>query len=279
MSASQRAAESRLLAAARTGNRRATEQILGSLSRTIYRFGMGFCRDPDQAEDLTQDVLQTLLAWLPRFRGESSLSTWAFTVARRVCVRRQRRLARMTSLEGRGGMKSRADASAGPAERMEQRELAMAIESAVSALPDQQREVVLLRDVEGLPASEVAAVLGIGERAVKSRLHRARLALRVMLAAHAAPVRRHVTQDEREPAKRCPDTALLLSRYLEGELDGQVCDRLAVHVAGCVACGEACESLRAVLGACRKWGTSPIPMAERQRIKLAVREAVRAMEA
>ena len=278
-SASQRESESRLIAAARKGNRRAAAQILESLSPTIYRFGMGFCRDPDQAEDLTQDVLQTLLAWLPRFRGESSLSTWAFTVARRVCVRRQRRMARMISLEGREDLYLRADASAGPAERLERRELAKAIESAVAALPKQQREVVVLRDVEGLPASEVAIVLGIGERAVKSRLHRARLALRVMLAPHAAPLGMRSVPDKRETANRCPDTALLLSRYLEGELDGQVCDRLAMHVAECAACSEACESLRVVLGACRRWGMSPIPAAERKRLQLAVREAVRAMVA
>ena len=272
-----KAEERRLLSAARTGDPRATEAMLESLALTIYRFGMGFCRDPHQAEDLTQDVLRTLLVWLPQFRGDSSLSTWAFTVARRACVRRRRRAQRMTSLEARTDLKSHPDTAAGPAETMERRELAGAIQAAIAALPPVQREVVLLRDVEGLPALEVARVLGIGERAVKSRLHRARLALRESLAPHAAPSRIRPVHPSGGPASRCPDTALLLSRYLEGELDGSVCDRLAAHVAGCAACGVACDSLREVLGACRTWGTAPIPKAEQQRVRVAVRAAVEAM--
>ncbi len=268
--APDRKAERRLLEAARRGERGATERLLAGLMGTVYRFGRGFCRNAEEAEDLTQDVLQTLLSSLSRFRGESSLSTWAFTVARRVCMRRKRRMARQTPLEMRPELRTRPSPQAGPAESAERRELATAIEHALAMLPPAHREVVLLRDVEGLKASEVARVLGIGERAVKSRLHRARLTLREALAPHAPTPPRSSSG-----TSRCPDTALLLSRYLEGELDSRVCDRLAAHVAGCGACTQACESLREALGACRSWGESPLPPPERNRVRQAIRRVIR----
>jgi RNA polymerase sigma-70 factor (ECF subfamily) len=269
-SATDRRAERELIRAARKGDRRAAEKLLGNLIGTVYRFGRGFCRNPEEAEDLTQDVLHALLAALPRFRGESALSTWAFTVARRVCARRKRRMARQAPLPERAD--TWASAEAGPLERAERHDLADAIQHALALLPPAHREVVMMRDVEGLPASEVARVLGIGERAVKSRLHRARLSLRESLAPHAVKPR------PAAEARRCPDTVRLLSRHLEGDLDGSICDRLAEHVAQCGRCASECESLREALGACRAWGNSRIPPAERERIRAQVRRAIRELE-
>ncbi len=236
-----------------------------------YRFSRGFCRDPHEAEDLAQDVMATLLRTLRSFRGDSSLSTWTYTVARRACGRRKQRLARQDA-----ALRREPDAAAGivrepePPRRLERRRLAAALEQAIAALPEEQREVVVLRDVEGLPASEVARIVGIGERAVKSRLHRARLALRETLAPHvpggAAP----------PPAERCPDTARLLSRYLEGDLSGSVCERMESHVTSCAGCAGACESLRAVLGACRTYGEQPVPPAVRRAVRAAVRDLLAA---
>jgi RNA polymerase sigma-70 factor (ECF subfamily) len=273
--AEARTAEARLLAAARQGDGAALEQLLERLGGTVQRFGQGFCRDRDEAQDLMQDVLRTLLRTLPSFRGESALSTWAHTVARRACARRKRRMARMSSLEDQPALLERPDPGRGPSEHAERRELGAAIDQAIAALPAHHREVVLLRDVEGLPAAEVAKVLGIGERAVKSRLHRARLTLRELLAPHAdAGVESGgVAGAER---KRCPDTVRLLSRHLEGELDSGVCGRLAQHVSGCASCGAACDALRQVLGACREWGERPLPDAEQRRVRDAIRIALAA---
>jgi RNA polymerase sigma-70 factor, ECF subfamily len=282
--AGKREAERRLLSAARSGDRRATEALLRSLSGTVFRFGQSFCRNPDDAEDLMQDVLRSLLVTLPAFRGDSSLSTWAFTVARRACARHKRRLARTAPLGDGDTPDDRPDSAAGPAEEAERSDVRRAIHGAIAELPPAHREVVILRDVEGLPASEVARVLGIGERAVKSRLHRARLALRDRLSAYTErPARRRraalVEASRRSagpgpPPRRCPDTARLLSRYLEGELDAGVCDALAAHVAECPKCGAACESIRTVLGACRAWGAKPLAAAERARLRAAIRTAI-----
>lgn len=257
------------MAAARRGDRAAMQRLLGSVSDTVYRYGQSFCRNPDDAQDVLQDVLVALMESLPRFRGESALSTWAFVVARRTCAKRRRREARFSSLEGEHGSAARdlPDPGVSPARELDRRRLRERLEQAIGALPDAQRDVLMLRDVEGRSAEEVARALKLGVRAVKSRLHRARVAVRRALA----------TPPDGPPPRRspgCPDTARMLSRFLEGELTPGTCDRLEAHVAGCDDCRSACDTLRAAVGGCRSWGEAPIPAAARTRVRAAIREAV-----
>lgn len=264
--AAARAAEARLVAAARKGDRKALNELFKAAAAPALRFSRDFCRDPHEAEDLAQDVMATLLRTLPTFRGDSSLSTWTYTVARRACGRRKKRMARQTPLDEAGSAAFEMPApEAEPHRRLERRQLGEALERAIAALPAAQRDVLVLRDVEGLSAAQVAKIVGIGERAVKSRLHRARLAVREQLAPYVkggdAPPR----------GEHCPDTARMLSRYVEGELSPAVCARMETHVASCPACTGACESLRAVLGACRDYGKQSVP----PEIRLAVRTAVK----
>jgi RNA polymerase sigma-70 factor (ECF subfamily) len=160
------------------------------------------------------------------------------------------------------------DPSAGPAHRLERRQLGEALERAVAMLPVHQREVLVLRDVEGLSAAEVGAVLGLNERAVKSRLHRARLALRISLAPFVG------SGDAPPPGPHCPDTARMLSRSIEGELSPAVCGRMEEHVRRCASCGNACHSLREVLGACRAHGSRALPPEVRRAVRKAVRDAL-----
>ena len=268
-SALTRAEETRLLKAARSGDEKALRQIVQMVSGPAYRFSMGFCRNPDDAEDLVQDVMTTLLRSLDSFRGESSLSTWTYIVAKRACGRRRQRASRQSSIEDMNPVDmDRPDPTPGPSRRMENRELAAALEAAIAALPDNQKQVLVLRDVEGLSAAEVGKILGLGERAVKSRLHRARLVLREQLAPYvlgaSAPA----------PAESCPDTARMLSGYMEGELTSAVCERMQEHVARCPACGGTCESLRSVLGACRANGERPLPEELRKAVRNAVKMAL-----
>jgi RNA polymerase sigma-70 factor (ECF subfamily) len=177
-------AERRLIAAARAGDARATRELLERAAAPAWRWSHGFCRNRDDADDLAQDVLVVLLRSLPKFRGESSLSTWTYVVARRACARRRMRERRQTSLDApdAGHLRDRPDPAAGPARLLDRRRLGERLDSAIASLPEAQRAVLVMRDVEGLSAAEVGEVLGIGERAVKSRLHRARLELRERLA-------------------------------------------------------------------------------------------------
>ncbi len=264
--ARMRATETRLLLSAQSGDAQALRRLLELAAAPAWRFSRGFCRDPDDAEDLVQDVLITLMRTLKSFRGESSLSTWTYTVARRACARRRRRTQRHIESSSSAARSIERQAHPGPTPEqvLDRRELAAAIESAVASLPVGQRSVVVMRDVEGLSAADVAEVLGIGERAVKSRLHRARLTLRSLLAPFVAG------GAVPSPMAACPDTARLLSRYLEGEVDAATCARMEAHVHGCASCAAACQSLRKVLGACRAYGTARVPVEVRAAVHRAV---------
>lgn len=267
--ASDRAEERRLIAAARRGDRRALDQLTRRISGSLYRFGRGFCRDPHDAEDVMQDVLVALVSSLPRFRGESSLSSWAYVVARNACTRRRKHGPRQQSLEGENGAVAFEirDPTAGPERETERRELREALERAISRLPATLRDVLVLRDVEGLPAAQVAKRLRLGERAVKSRLHRARVALRAMLAPEIGPGEPPRTAD-------CPDVARQFSRFLEGDLDAGACARLEEHVGACAGCHAACSSLRTALRACADWKSTPVPPHLRQAVRGSLRRAL-----
>ncbi len=262
------AEERRLLRAAQEGDRQALEELLTEVSGPIYRFGRTFCRDPHDAEDVMQDVLAAIVRTLPGFRGDASLSTWAFVVTRNAC-RRHRRVRkgqpeRTYSLHDRDAAAHAAYAVAAPdgdpRRALEQRELREALVEAIAALPATHKDALLLRDVEGLSAAEAARALGISERALKSRLHRARLSVRAALAPFV-------------DAPSCPDIARAFSRHVEGDLDASACARLEAHLARCAGCGEVCASLRTLLRSCRSYGQSAVPRRVRSAIRTAWKDA------
>ena len=263
------AEERRLLEAARGGDRRALEQVTLRVAGSLYRFGRGFCRDPHDAEDVMQDALVALVSSLERFRGEGSLSSWAYVVARNACARRRKRSARHEPLEHDDGEPKHElpDTGAGPERAAERRELHEALEREIAALPDSLRHVLVLRDVEGLSAAEVGERLGLGERAVKSRLHRARLALRERLAHHIAPKSPPI-----QPG--CPDSARLFSQFLEGELDAAACARLQEHVSGCAGCSAACAMIRDALGECAACRGAPAPPEVHEAVRTVLRNVL-----
>ena len=161
-----------------------------------------------------------------------------------------------------------ADPRHDPERDLEQRDLEGALRHALLALPAAQREALILRDIEGLPAREVAKILRVQERAVKSRLHRARAAMRDALAPHVG------TAGAAPRGSRCPDVAHLLSRYIEGELDASRCASLEAHVRSCGHCGAACRALRRSLGVCRRHGARPLPPAAREGLRRAIRAVI-----
>ncbi len=144
----------------------------------------------------------------------------------------------------------------------------MALDSAIAALEPEYREVLLLRDVEGLSAAEVAEVTGVSVAAVKSRLHRARIAVRDRVAPLLEPF---ATPPPASGA--CPDVGELLSRHLEGEIDAGTCAEMERHVTACSRCHAACESLRETLRLC---GASPSPGVP-ESLKETIRQGIRSV--
>lgn len=271
------ASDGELLAAARGGDADATEALLERHQARVYRFGMKMCRDPEDAKDVLQDTLLAAARGLPTFRGEASLPTWLFTIARSYCIKRRRKGAQLRAFEGeaQGEAASTSDAAPAPDEALARKEVAEVVDEAISALEPMYREVLVLRDVEGLPASEVAEVLGIGVDAVKSRLHRARLAVRARVAPRLGRTSEEppVLGADRAPAK-CPDVLELYSRHLEGEIDAELCAQMEQHLSQCARCRGRCDSLKQTLAQCRTAPAAQVPVAVRESIRQAVRRAL-----
>jgi RNA polymerase sigma-70 factor (ECF subfamily) len=255
-----------LIARARAGDRAALELLLEQIAPLAHRYGLRMCRHEADAEEVLQDTLLGVASHLDQFEGRASLSSWVFMLARSACARRRR------------GLKNRPHASIdereelpaeerSPESQAADRQLRGAVESALDRLTEEQREVLLLRDMEGLSAPEVAEALGLEVQAVKSRLHRARAALREALRG---TLERHAPA----PLPGCPDVLAAFSRKLEGELGAEDCATMERHVEACPACHAACSTLRAALGACRAQALGDVPPAVKARVKRAMRTLV-----
>ncbi len=259
-----------LLAAARRGDTAALETLLVRYQPHLYRFGLRMCGNVEDAGDVAQESLISMARSLRDFRGDSSVSSWLYTIARRFCIKKRRRSkfapAREESLDAPGtGAIHVADSAPGPEEKAANRELATVLTQAIDALDPSQREVLVLRDVEGLSAPEVAKILGTSVDTVKSRLHRARVAVRQELApvlggpAIASP-----------RGAMCPDVLTLFSQHLEGEIDPSVCATMEAHLAQCRHCRNACDSLKRTLAVCRQLPTSDVPASLAASVKAAI---------
>jgi RNA polymerase sigma-70 factor (ECF subfamily) len=143
----------------------------------VRRFGQQLCRHEADAMDVMQDTLLAVASHLGDFEQRAALSSWVFALARSACNRRRRGLKNQPHLPD-STVADRADAGATPEEQLEAAQVGRAIGRALCSLPDAHREVIVLRDLLGLSAGETAKRLGITVPALKSRLHRARTALR-----------------------------------------------------------------------------------------------------
>jgi len=188
--------DEQLLAAYRGGDVRAFEKLLARYEKPIWSFLRRFVRDAEAAEDLLQEVFLRVVRDAqesgPAWKGEAKFSTWLYTIARNLCIDRARRTAvrgSAPSIDGSTDGDAETTlheriAAPGPATDavVAGREAAVRIDRAVAELPDDQREVFLMREVMELPFAEIASMVGVSEPTVKSRMRYALEKLRVALA-------------------------------------------------------------------------------------------------
>jgi len=157
------------------------EVLMRRHNERIYRAARAIVRDEREAEDVMQQAYVNAYAHLRQFDNRAKFSTWLTRIAVNEALARARRLGRyepydeMTPVAGDMDMTRQ---QPDPERQAFARELSTLIESAVDGLPDGAREVFVLREIEGLSTAETAECLGVSEDVIKTRLSRARAALR-----------------------------------------------------------------------------------------------------
>jgi RNA polymerase sigma-70 factor (ECF subfamily) len=172
-----------LLSAAAGGDDEALAELVRAYHDRVYRFGLRVCRDGYDADDAVQEAFIKLAHRPDVARGSGALF-WLMAVVKHACMRMLRPFARERRLLG-----ERADADeaapldeADPQMALERWQLVQAVHAAIAGLERPYREVLVLRDLEGLSGEETCAALGLELAAMKTRLHRARGQLRRALA-------------------------------------------------------------------------------------------------
>jgi RNA polymerase sigma factor (sigma-70 family) len=166
---------------ARAGDRRALENMLTLCRADITRYARRHCEAED-VEEAVQDALWILYRRLGGLRSAAALAGWLFQIIRRTCLALIRRRRRHLPIEAAPAAALRDGAGS-------DLELRLAITGIIAGLPQNYREVLVLKDVQGLSADEAAAILSISPEAARSRLHRARALVRAALTEQTAPNR------------------------------------------------------------------------------------------
>ncbi|MFK7990744.1 MAG: RNA polymerase sigma factor [Sandaracinaceae bacterium] len=163
------------------GDATAFEELVRRYERPLYNFILRSVRRRERADELLQDVFMKVVQRSSDFKGNSKFSTWLYTIARNLCIDHSRKMVfrRHKSLDapGRSGPGDEGptllERTAGGAETDRAaiaKNLQSRIAAAVDELPDDQREVFLLRQVDGLAFKEIASILEVPENTVKSRM-------------------------------------------------------------------------------------------------------------
>ncbi len=196
----EKAAEAGLVARLQAGAPAAFEMLVEQYGDKIYRLAAGITRNSADAEDVLQEVFLSVLQHIKDFEGRAALGTWIYRIAANAALMKLRTRPavplipweeELPQFRPDGGHQAPVtDWSRNPEESLMEKETRAVLQDALATLPPEYRVVVLLRDVEGLSASETAETLGLSMAAVKSRLHRGRLFLRARVNGYFREGRR-----------------------------------------------------------------------------------------
>ena len=184
------------------GDGRAFDDLLRRYERKVYAVAYRMCSDPDDARDVTQEVFLSAYTALKTYRFEAQLGTWFHRVAVNASLDRLRRRKRRAEspLELVGDA---ADSGPAPEEKAEQAERSVVVQRALAALSPDHRAVLVLHDLQDLDYAAVAEALNVPLGTVKSRIHRARAELAVLLG-HLRPA--HGDQEGPEEQNQDPES-------------------------------------------------------------------------
>ena len=182
-----------LVNAAQRGEQSAFRELVTRYEAKVYHLALKMLRDEQDAEDVLQETFINVYRHLDTFRGDAEFSTWVYRIATNASLMKIRARKPVSSLDEPS---DDSDSDAPPRDLMDwavtpedallNGETRSQMDKALSTLPETLRSVFVLRDIEGLSVEETSRVLDISIPNVKTRLHRARLALRDELASYFA---------------------------------------------------------------------------------------------
>lgn len=204
MTNAQRTQDADTVQQAIDGNFHAFEALVTQTEARVYSHLLRMVSNPDDAKELLQETYLSAFKNLKSFQGNSSFYTWVYRIATNhalMLFRKKRPEVPFDELPipTHEELKKRkiSDWALDPALAAHRKEVRDILDEAIAKLPPPYRAVVLLRDVEGLSTAETAQALEIQEGAVKTRLHRARLALRESLSKHFGPEELAALEEQR----------------------------------------------------------------------------------
>ena len=237
----------------------------------LFGLGLRLCGSREDAEELVQEIFMTAFRKWDQFEGRSEPTTWLYTIASRACTRKHRKRAgepaTTQSLEeliptDDSTVPALTSVAESPYERSVRHEVQEQVEKALHEVPQDFRMALILKDIAELSLAEVATALGIKEATAKTRVHRARLALRKAIA-DALPQR--AVRDPAAPPV-CRDLLLAKLDALDRGVDFPLAPDLL---------SDRCESFFRTLDltrdACRRIGEGEIPPDVRSRVEAALR--------
>ncbi len=182
--------ELNLIIKAQGGDVIAFEELIESYQKTIFSIAYRIAGNPDDAADMTQEVLVKFFKNLNKFKGNSKFSTWLYRVATNTCLDERKRTIRHMNYSldqeietDEGAFAGElADTSPTPEESAERHAIKGAINLAISKLKDEHKKVIILRDIQGFSYDEIAKIMHCSTGTVKSRINRARLQLKKILS-------------------------------------------------------------------------------------------------
>ncbi|MBL9013375.1 MAG: sigma-70 family RNA polymerase sigma factor [Myxococcales bacterium] len=186
--------ERSLLRRLRDRDERAFRELIDDHRDRVFNITYRMLGNRAEAEDVAQEVFITVFKTIDSFREESKFSTWLYRVTVNHCKNRIKYLARRhdrdkdeldeTSQQTNGAVTGTPVRAAQPDKALASAQMEKLLQEAIAALDDDQRAVVILRDVEDLSIEEICEITGLPDGTVKSRLHRARLVLRKRMQRH-----------------------------------------------------------------------------------------------
>lgn len=179
--------ERELIARLQKRDEAAFEELIRQYEKKVYTLCFRMCGNSEDAEEAAQDAFLALWRGIDRFRQESSLSTWIYRLATNACIdtlRRRKKQSGSVSLDDEELFVDAVDTSPQPQETVEHRETQKLLQEGLSALPEEYRKVLILREIEGLSYTEIAESASIELGTVKSRISRGRSFLRNFLSGN-----------------------------------------------------------------------------------------------